>query len=256
LKTFNLSVSKLAHLLLPLVGLVGLTANAAEAPPPPATVEAYLCNYNAGKARADLNSATTFYKQQAAKAGITIPPSYLWTRNKGTSQFGLIWFTAHENLAAFAAFADASAASSEMAAVGTRYDSVVTCQANLAAVMQVSARNVTPGGPTTINSYACNFRPGASMDSMGDLRAHIKSVNDARGDSAPIGVYQLNPATAGPETPDVVVFAVHQNMAAWAANVAFLNGDPDGQALVRHFTAILDCNMSLWDGEQVITPST
>ena len=253
---FAISLSKLAHLLLPILVLVGLSAEAADAPAPPAVVEAFLCNYNAGQDRGDLDAATTFYQRQAEKTGITLPPSFLWTRNKGTLPSELVWFSVHESLAAFGAFDDANAASSDMAAVNERYDRVLTCQNNLAVVTEVSSREVEPGGQTTIDSYACAFRPGASMASMTDLRAHMKAVNDAMGDSAPIGVYQLNPATGGPDTPDVVVFAVHDNTAAWAANTVYLGENPAGQAVVRHFNAVLDCNMSLWTGEQVIAPSS
>jgi hypothetical protein len=249
-------LSKLTHLLLPVLVLVGLSAKAADAPAAPAVVEAFLCDYNAGQDRDDLDAATAFYKRQAAKAGITLPQSFLWTRNKGTLPSELVWFSVHESLAAFGAFDDASAASGEMAAVTERYDNVLTCQDNLAVVTEVSSRTVEPGGQTTIESHACAFRPGANMDSMSDLRAHIKAVNDAMGDSAPIGVYQLVPATGGPETPDVVMFAVHDNTVAWAANTDYLGENPAGQAVTRHFNAIFDCNMSLWTGEQVIAPSS
>jgi hypothetical protein len=255
-KTPSTSASKLAHLFVPLLILVGFSVEAADAPAPPSVVEGFLCNYNPGQDRDDMDAATAFYKKQAAKAGITLPPSFLWTLNKGAAPYDLVWLSAHQNLAAFGAFADANAASSDMAAVGERYDDVVGCQATLATIDEVSSREVEIGAPTTIDSYLCMYRPGASMASMGDLRAHAKLVNDAMGDSAPIGVYQLNPATGGPDTPDVVMFAVHSNTSAWAAYTDHLGTNPAGQALVRHFNAVLDCNMSLWIGERVIAPSS
>ena len=80
------------------------------------------------------------------------------------------------------------------------------------------------------------------------VSAYELKENPAMGDSAPIGVYQLVPATGRPETPDIVVFAVHDNTAAWAENFDYLGENPAGQAVTRHFNAILDCNMSLWTG--------
>ena len=247
-------VQKLAYLLLPLFALTGFNAQGdSHEAAPPGVVEAFMCSYNDGKDRGDLDQATSFYLKQAEKAGITPPDGYLWTLNKGVGAADIIWLNVHENLVAFGAADDANAASSDMAAVGERYDSVASCQSVLGLATTIYERETSDDdGQAAVAAWGCNFRGGAGMSAMGDLQAHIAAVNAEMGDAAPNAVYQIVPLTPGPGAPDVVVFSVSDDTSAWANGMRSLATTPAGQALGRHFNAVLDCGMSLWRGEQVV----
>lgn len=223
-------------------------------PAPPAVVEAFLCNYVDGKDRDDLDAATGFYLKQAEKAGITAPPAYLWTRYKGSAPYELVWFNVHENVSAFGAHTDALAASEDMTAAGERFDTVVSCQADLGAVTTVFEREGAEDddGVATIAAFGCNAKGPMGPAGWGDLANHIAAVQAGMGDKAANAVYQLVPTTPGPNAPDVVYFAVHNNAAAWAELVNYLNGTAEGRALGRHFNAVVDCGSGLWFGEQVV----
>ena len=257
LKTTTQLIRKLAWLLVPLLAFAGFNvrADAHEAPPPPGALEAFFCTYNDGKDRGDLDDATSFYVKQAEKAGLTPPPAYLWTHNKGGAGVDIVWLNVHESLVAWGASDDAGAASSEMAAAGARFDSVGSCTDNLAIVTPVIAPadpDDNPADGATVATYACNFRPGAGPNALPDLTSHIASVNADMGDAGLDAAYQIVPLTAGPQGPEVVLVAVADDTASWATNIATLNSTPAGQAMIRHFNAVVDCTMNLWHSEQIV----
>ena len=247
---------KLTWLLLPLLAVVGLNvrADSHEAPPPPAALEAYFCSYVAGKDRGDLDAATSFYQKQAEKAGIKRPTSYLWTHMKGTAPVDFVWLSVHESLVAYGASADAEAASSEIAAVNVRYDTVARCQPNLGVAIPVIAPDPDGAGPdgATLATYACTFQKGSSAADLGDLTNHIAGVNAGMGDAGLAAAFQITPLTSDQQGPDVVFVAAAESTAAWATNIATLQTTPEGQAMVRHFNAVVDCGMNLWTSEQLI----
>jgi hypothetical protein len=249
-------IQKLTWLLLPLLAVVGLNvrADSHEAPPPPGALEGFFCTYNAGKDRSDLDSATSFYQKQAEKAGISRPPAYLWTHVKGTAPVDIVWVNAHESLVAYGAQADVEAASSDMAAVNERYDSVASCVPNLATVTPIIAPDPDAdyADGATLATYACKFRAGSGPAALGDLTGHIADVNAGLGDAGLGSAFQIVPLTSDLQGPDVVFVARAESTAAWATNLAALNTTPAGQSLLRHFNAVVDCGMNLWTSEQLI----
>ena len=50
----------------------------------------------------------------------------------------------------------------------------------------------------------------------------------------------------------LVLVAVADDTASWASNIATLNSTPAGQAMIRHFNAVVDCTMNLWHSEQIV----
>lgn len=255
MKTTIQPVAKLAYLLFPLLALTGLNAHAdSHVPPPPGTLEAFFCTYNAGKDRDDLDAATSFYLKQAEKAGYATPTSYLWTLNKGTGPADIVWLNTHESLSAFGTSSDAFAASEDMAAAGERFNTVANCQPNLGMVSTVFAREGADdgGGATALATYACNFRPGVGPANMLGVHTSISEWNKSLGDDALNGVYQIVPLTGNAQTPDVVMVAVAENTAAWAAHIESLGASPAGQATAGVFGAVLDCSTSLWWSEQIV----
>jgi hypothetical protein len=247
---------KLALLLLPLLALAGLNVNADshEAPPAPAVLETFFCNYNPGKDRDDLDAAASFYLKQAKKAGITPPNAILWTHTNGGAPWDILWHNVHENLVAFGKADDAGAAAPEMAAVSARLDSVATCTTNLATVTAVipPPADSTPPDGGTIATYACMFQPGMGPDALPDLATHIAGANEAMGDAGLNAAFQIVPMASSPQSPDVVLVAGAGSTTAWANNVVAVNTTPAGQSMLRHFNAVVDCNLNLWRIEQVV----
>jgi hypothetical protein len=248
-------IQKLVWLLLPVLAFAGFNvlADSHEPPPPPAALEGYGCTYNSGKDRGDLDSATSFYEKQAKKAGLTPPDAFLWTHVKGTAPVDFVWISVHESLMAYGANADAEAASSEIQDVNERYDTVATCQANLATATPVIAPDPEGDGPdgATIATYACKVR-GGSLAALPDLTNHVAEVNAGLGDASLDAAFQFLPLTGDPQGPDVILVAAAESTAKWTANLAALNTTPAGQSLIRHFNAVLDCGMNLWSSEQVM----
>ncbi|MDH3643177.1 MAG: hypothetical protein OES38_13840 [Gammaproteobacteria bacterium] len=248
-------IQKFIWLLLPVfvIASFNVRADSHEAPPAPAALEAFSCTYNPGKDRGDLDSAISFHKKQAEKAGMAIPDSFLWTHVKGTAPVDMVWLTVHESLVAYGAFADASAASDDMLAIRPRYDTVVTCQDGLAVAIPVIAPDPESDGPdvAALATYACNFQHGSGPADLPDLASHIAGTNAGMGDAALDAAYQFTPLTGGPDGADVVLVGVAASTEKWATNQAMLNTTPAGQSLVRHFNAVVDCGMNLWASEQV-----
>lgn len=114
--------------LLTLAGGFAVNSHAAEAQPP-GLVEVWTCSYNAGKDINDLMAARDYYVKQAAKAGLSLGPVYLWSLIKGDVDFDIIWLEPHESPMAYAAAMDAETAAEEMADVQARFDAVGTCRA-------------------------------------------------------------------------------------------------------------------------------
>ncbi len=222
--------------------------------PAPAAVEGFFCTYNSGKDRDDLDSATDFYMKQAKKADFEAPNAFLWTHNKGSAPADIVWMNVHESLVAYGASDDAAAASSEMAEVNERYDSVATCETALGMGTPIIAMDpeATPSEMVTLATYACTFRHGVGPDALPDLHNHIRRVNEDMGDAGLAAAFQIVPMTGGGDAPDVVFGAVAESTEAWAQNLAMLASTPAGQSLARHFNMVVDCGMNLWWSEQVV----
>ncbi|MFP6836988.1 MAG: hypothetical protein VB948_12885 [Pseudomonadales bacterium] len=243
--TQNISV-----MILPVLILFGFNTQAEEAQSP-GVAEVFQCSYNDGKDWDDLMSTRDYFLKQSDKAGITPPPSYVWSRYKGGPPLDFIWFSIHADLAAFGANADAGAASSDMASVLPRFYTVASCREELGTMNTVFQRD-GGDGPVFLSSYACNYRPGAGPGSQADLNSHIVGALEAMGDNAPQAVYTIEPITSGPNSRDVYLFDVHQSATAWTNFQGTIVGEADGQALARHFEAVLDCDQSLWNAQQVV----
>jgi len=217
--------------------------------------EVFMCNYLDGKDLEDVMSARDFYVKQANKAGIEIPTSFVWTPYKTTATRDLLWFSNHENLAAFAATADAQAASAEMAGVQARFDSVVKCNNAIGTrnlIFDGGSLNVTP--PVVITSKSCNLKPGVRAADLEDLWSHIRATLGGM-DAYKNGVfYSYTPITTSSSTPDLYLYGVSDTVTDWANKRAAFGASEAGAALGRHFQAVMDCNNSLWMGQQVIPP--
>ncbi len=252
--TTSPTARRLAFLLASVLALSGFNVSAdSHEPAPPGVLESFLCTYVDGKDRGDLDSATEFYKKQAAKAGIPTPPAYLWTKMKGTADTQVVWHNVYENLAAFGAQMDAEGASSDMAAVVERYDTVLSCEPLLGSITPVYQRGETNGGEGAfVAAYACRTNGAPNTAMFADLDSHIEGVLGTMGTAAPIATYGIAPMTGDPAGPNAVYFNVFESASHWASFEGQINGTAAGQMLVRHFTTTLNCATNLWGSEQII----
>ena len=248
--------SFLPYVLAVVLALPSAMALAAEEPPPaPGIAEAFFCNYNSGKDRGDLLAARDYYVRQAAKAGIAVEPAFLWTPFKGNADIDFLWMAVHENLKAFGAATDAGMTAEAMSGVNARFDSVATCQSNIGAmrtVREADISNLEP--PALISAMACSVKGQMSQGDVMDMRAHINDVLGGLPSYKGVPMYSIAPITTSPQSPDVFLFTVHENVGSWANRTAELRGSNAGQSLRRHFDATMDCHPSLWFGEQIVTP--
>jgi hypothetical protein len=254
-------ITKISELLtkliiLPALVMTSLNIYAAQMPPPPGILDNYACTFNPGKDMDDLMAARDFYIKQAAKAGYKTPSANVWTLVKGAVPVDIIWFDVHENLAAYAASADAAAASAEIAVANERFESVMTCQSGLGTVRAVHQRAEPDpdAGPVFISSSACTLKHGQNQQAVEDLMRHIGGVMKGMGDKAPRAAFLGDPITRGPTTPDLYLFSINDSVTAWSQFVGQFAMSEEAQMLARHFNAVMDCNMSMWTGQWVIRP--
>lgn len=255
MKIIERLIHNLALLTFVFAGVVSTGVNAEEAQPP-GVLETWTCSYNAGKDIDDVLAARDYYVKQAAKAGVDIGPTYLWSLIKGDLPFDVVWLAPHQNLAAYAAAADAQAAADELSDVGARFNSAVTCTPRMGNTRSVFQREVPDRGdaPAIVTAFACGLRHAVAAVDIADLEGHIADVLGGMEDNAPSAVFSLTPTTGGANTSDWLLFSVFDNMTSWASFVGGLSGSDAGQQLVRHFGAVVDCDQAIWSSQRTIAP--
>ncbi len=193
--------------------------------------------------------------RQAEKAGIKLPSSYVWTLLKGNIPVETIWFNIHNGLAAYGTTSDAWAASGVADEVLDRFYNVSTCSTGMGTMRPIFQREVEmdDDAPTVIAALGCTYKHGIGPNHMGDLATHMNGVMQGMGDKAPIFAGGLAPFTARPAgSPDVLLFSVYQNMSGWSTYVNELFSTPAGQRMRNHMSMLLDCDVTLWGGQQVV----
>jgi len=215
--------------------------------------EVFVCSFKGNSDVSDVLKARDNYVKQAEKAGVTIPPSFLWSKIKGGSDADMLWFNFYDNAAQYGALTDATAASSSMLAAVDKFYEVIDCDSYLLNQDEVYNGGEELVGETAyIDSHACNYRKGAGPGSLGDLKAHIKGYLDAAGTHKSFILFQQNSMTPTSNSPDVRFFGVHNNATDWGTRQDSLTSTDGGQMLLRHWNAVLDCNTGHWSGQQVI----
>ena len=249
------AVKKIGQFLVITLGFGIMGAVAEEAPPPPAIVDAYFCTYQPGKDRGDLLATRDNFVKVAAREDVALNDAYVWHASKGASPADFIWMSVHENLAAYGAATQAIADSEAVSAAVARFDTVAKCQSNLGSARTVREGKPLPEGEGTfIVSNMCKTKGPMSIGDIQDFRGHIGDVMDGMKSFEQVTVYSIVPMTGGPESPDVVLFGVHDSVGGWASRSAEMAASPAGQSLQRHAEAILECSTSMWNSEQVISP--
>jgi len=237
----------------------GLTSTlmAAETPLPAVVAETWACSYKEGKDWGDKSKARDHLVAQMDKAGLKKARVIHWTQRKGMAPVDTVWFEIHANVGAMAAASDAWDASGIAAASDAQFGKVEDCTAGLSAIRpfhQQPDNSDDEGDDTTlVANLACNFKEGHGPEDMADLARHMGSVMTGFGADGPGFAAVRQPITSGPNYPDLFIFSVFDDMTHWSKYVMQLFGTEDGQRMRRHMEAVVDCDISLWDSQEIIT---
>jgi len=178
----------------------------------------------------------------------------VWHAFKGNVGVDFVWLSVHESPIAFGKATDAGMGVPEMQSALQRFETVANCSPGLALGYEVIASDRAFEAPSYIASNACNLRDDTTMADLGDLAGHIRGTIGGMESWNGVPFYALDPITGGPNSPDRVIFTVHENATAWATRMGDLVTSDAGQALGRHFGKLMDCSVAFWLGEQVIAP--
>ncbi len=214
--------------------------------------EVYVCDFNGDSGMEDLMKARDYYLSQAEKAGVGTPPAFVWTPIKGPRDFDFLWFNFYGSATQYGEQMVAEAASSDMQSVNERFERLASCSSFLLLQEQIYNGGEAMTGETAyLTSSACNLREGMGPIEFADLRNHLTGYLKAAGHTR-LQVYQQNPITPTPDSPDLRLFAVHDDAAAWGALTDDMRGSDGGRMLGRHWNTVLDCSTAHLLGRQVV----
>ena len=247
-------VFKLGQLLALVTGLGAMGVAAEDAPPTPGVVDAYFCTYQPGKDRDDLLAARDNLVKVAARADFALNNAFVWHAFKGGAPVDFIWMSVHESLEAYGTATQTIEDSAALSAAVARFDTVAECRSNLGSARVVREGKPLPAGEgALVSSNLCKAKGAVSSGDVNDLRGHINAVLDGSKSFEQVSVYSIVPMTGDANSPDVVLFSVHDSVAGWARRSTELASSAAGQSLRRHFDAMLECASSLWHSEQVVS---
>lgn len=239
-----------------LTGMAG-SLTAAEAPQPPVIGETWGCTYKDGKGLSDKMKARDYLVAQLDKAGLTKVPAYHMTQINGMAPVDTLWMDVHPNLAAFGANTDAYNASGIGPGVDARFDAVEDCTAGLSALEVIHQQEENDGAnddPALVVTLACQYNDGRGGEQIDDLTGHMGSVMAGIGNDAPGFSYLRTPITGNQNFPDMFFSSVFDNMSHWTRYVNQLFNTAAGQTMRNHMDMVVDCNISMWSSQQVVTP--
>ena len=141
------------------------SARAADAPD---VIEAFACNFVAGKNMSDLDRTVDFYQSQRSKMkspAINKMRSVIWQPMRGRVPYDLIWLNTNISLSEWGAATAALADTSAGQAVQARFDEVLVCDSSGIYTNEMLYRS--EGGLATddeyvIESFRCKLNPGRS----------------------------------------------------------------------------------------------
>jgi hypothetical protein len=255
-------ISTFSSIVLSIFGIgLASTLMAAEPPPPPMLVETWGCSYKEGKDWNDKRKARDYLVAQIDKAGLKKVPGYHWTQKKGMAPVDTVWFDVHDNVAAFAAASDAWDASGIGPGVDAQFDRVEDCTAGLSTMrpfhqQEDNADDAAEDDTTLIASLACTFQHGKGFEQVPELANHMGTVMASFGKDGPGFAAVRQPITGNTNFPDLFIFSVFDDMTHWGKYVTQLFGTDAGRSMRNHMDMVLDCNISMWDGQMVVNPDS
>jgi hypothetical protein len=244
-------------LILSVFGLsLAATLMAAEPPPPPAIGETFACTYKEGKDFDDKMKARDYMVAQMDKAGLKKVPGYHLTQMKGMAPVDTLWMDVHPSFADFGANSDAWAASGIGAGVEARFDEVEDCTAGLSTLNVIHQQEGGDDGDGTnlAITLACKYLHGKGPQHLDGLVNHMGNVMAGMDADGPGFAYLRTPITGNQDFPDLFFGTVFDDMSHWTRYVGQLFNTDAGAQMRSHMDMVVDCNISLWRSQQVVTP--
>lgn len=148
------------------VTLFSLSSQAAETN----VVEAFACNFNAGKTMADLDAATKYYvaeRSKIASPALQKMLSRVWTPNLGNVPWDFVWFNSGLTYKEWGEMRTAFDASTVGAAIQAKFDAASTCARSSLLTQEVLFTNLEQqpfaDGPAVVESFLCLLHDGKSI---------------------------------------------------------------------------------------------
>ena len=140
-----------------------------------------------------------------------------------------------------------------------RFDAVEDCTAGLSVLQPIHQQEDNDEGDnetSLVANLACTYREGSGPQHIADLARHMGAVMEGMGADGPGFAYVRTPITGGPNFPDLFLTSVFDNTEHWTRYVMQLFSTEEGERMRNHMDMVVDCNISMWSAEQVVTPTT
>ena len=216
--------------------------------------EIHVCNFNDGSDLDDVLKARDFFVKQLKTLNINSFDTFIWTPYRGSYAIDFLWLNDYRDLLHNAAVDDVYYNSQEGIAAEGRFAKIAACQKSGFAYR----KNLFPNNQTSssgadkavIESFACHIKPGWNDADIEDLDRHLQSTFSS------VEVYKhfLGFSTTpfvGQFDYDIYYYGVHDSLETFAKRDEFSRTSPQGQSLTRHWRKVLDCDRSLWWGQNV-----
>jgi len=225
-------------------------------------IEAYACNYNAGKSLDDLHDVVKFYTSQRSK--IASPAlqkmvSRIWTPLLGNVPYDFIWFNSNLTYREWGESTKAFNNSDTGAQIQARFDDVATCSRSGLSAQEglfnnLESKPFPQNSPVVIESFLCTLHDGKSIGDSDAALAAWKPVFEkavARTGASSFVARRIPIIGSG---FDLSYFAVWADEAAYASSNETFNADPDSAKSGALFTAAHRCDSALFKGHTLVPP--
>jgi hypothetical protein len=234
------------------------SARAADAPD---VIEAFACNFVAGKNMSDLDKTVDFYQSQRSKMkspAINKMRSVIWQPMRGRVPYDLIWLNTNISLSEWGAATAALADTSAGQAVQARFDEVLVCDSSGIYTNEMLYRS--EGGLATddeyvIESFRCKLNPGKTLADTDDAIDTWRPMFAKATESA------KTPAAVLRRLPVISATGFHLSyVVAWDDVESYANGnsayrmDPNSVTADAQFEQAHFCESALFSGK-VVAPT-
>jgi len=218
--------------------------------------QVFACDFVNGAGMEELLAARDNMVAKIPQIGVKAVDGFLWTPFKGNFSYDVLWFDNFENLNHWGADSVAWAASPVGAEVDAVFNEVIDCGSGLSV-----RENIYEGGeslPTggngraLISSSACKLQDGKNINDVRAAIATLKSTLDGLGTHKSFVAYMTTPLTNSSDN-DLYFYGVHPDASTYAARTTAIRTSEAGQRMGAQFREALDCQASLWWGQQIVT---
>lgn len=219
-------------------------------------VEAYSCNYLAGKNQKDLDMAVDFWQKGIDKIGSKAMQSYfasIMTPLYATTDADFHWLGSNVDLNTWAAGNSDYTSSKFGASADAKFKKMSKCKTNLYFSSPLYT-GFTPAPESTgalMMTAACKLKDGATMADVKVTEA--MRIAELTANAATFSVYKLIPYIAN--TPnDLVYLIVHSDLNAFASAGTMQLASKTWMASSKKFNSAMQCESALYTTRLVHSP--